>query len=96
MVGVCEITPRYQDYRSSKVNTVTFNRLLVEAVRECVNQYKVSFLPLHLHFLTQDGEFIAHLYQYFNRESEFTLAGGLVVREVLFKEIQLIPMDGNH
>ena len=59
-------------------------------------RYKVRYLPLYHHFLEADGEFIAPLHRYFNHKLEFTLAGGMVVHEVLFKELHLIPDDGNH
>ena len=95
-MGICGITPRYKEYRETKVNTVTFNRAMVDVTRECAVQYKVEFLPTHLQFMTHDGEFIRPLEWYFNRHVELTLTGGMVLHETLFKEIQLIPMDGNH
>ena len=96
VVGICGVSPRYEEYRNTKIKMVTFNRTLADVVKECRGQYKVEYLPTHLQFLCQDGDFIIPLKRYFNHKSELTLAGGLVLREVLFKELQLIPMDRNH
>ena len=98
-VAICGITPRYENYREMKCKMVTYNRYLADAVRECatgLDRSKVVYLPLHLHFLHQDGEFISPLLRYFNRFSEFTLAGGFVLREMVLKEVGTIPMDGMH
>ena len=66
-VAICGITPRYDNYRETKFKTVTFNRYLGDAARECtLNRAKVAFLPLHLHFLHPDGEFISPVHRYFN------------------------------
>ena len=55
----------------------------------------MGYLPLHLHFLDKDGEFLQPVRRYFNN-SEFMLSGGMVLREVLLKSLDIIPMDGNH
>ena len=93
-IGLIGVTPIYQDYRNTKMKMVTFNRCLGDVAREI--RGAVQYLPLHRHFLDEDGEFIAPLHRYFNNRSEFTLAGRLVLREVVLKELGLIPMDGNH
>ena len=96
-MGMLGITPHYYRYRNTKLSMVTFNRCLREAVREChCSGYRVEFLPLHLHFLDAEGEFLQPVHRYFNRQSEFTLAGGLILREAILKSIGVIPMDGNH
>ena len=101
VLGVCGITPQYDTYATTKVKTVTFNRCLQEAVRDCQRYWRVEFLPLHLHFLQssvggQPAQIIQPLNRYFNTKSEFTLVGGMVLREVVMKAIELIPMDGEH
>ena len=96
IVGMIGITPHYDTYENTKVKTVTFNRCLKDVVRECARQWRVGYLPLHLHFLQAEGGFIEPLRRYFNERSEFTLAGGFVLRQMLLKSIGVIPMDGNH
>ena len=54
IVAVCGITPRYESYRETKCKTVTLNRILGDAERECASgydRYRVAYLPLHLHVL---------------------------------------------
>ena len=96
VVGVVGITPRLGEYDTTKVKTVTFNQCLAQAVRDCQHQYRVQFLPWHLHFLESDGALIQPVHRYFTKEGEYTLAGGMVLRESLLKAIRVIPMDGEH
>ena len=96
VVGMIGITPHYADYEPMKVKTVIFNRCLKDVVRDCSRQWKVGYLPLHLHFLQEAGGFIQPLRRYFSEKSEFTLAGGFVLRQMLLKSIGVIPMDGSH
>ena len=60
-VGIVGITPNLADYANTKVKTVTYNRCLKQAVRECQDQYRVEFLPWHLHFLQADQSLIQPL-----------------------------------
>ena len=101
VVGVIGVTPNYDTYAETKVKMVTFNRCLQDTVRECNRYWRVEFLPLHLHFLeksvgAQPAKVIQPLGRYFNDRSEFTLTGGLVLREMLLKAMDIIPMDGQH
>ena len=97
VVGILGITPNYPTYSSTKVNAVTFNRCLQQAVKECQDRWKVEYIPMHLHFLDSDGGLVQPLQRYFNTTtSEYTLAGGFVLRQYLLKAIGVIPMDGNH
>ena len=96
IVGMIGITPNYENYRETKFSTVTYNRCLAESVRDCAHSgSRVGYLPLHLHFLDKDGEFLQPVKRYF-ANSEFTLAGGMVIREALLKALDIIPMDSNH
>ena len=96
IVGVVGITPQYDRYEDTKFKTVTYNRCLQDAVRECEKN-----LLLHLHFLER-GEpgkpatFIQPLEKYFYSRSEFTITGGFVLRQMLLKSIGVIPQDGQH
>ena len=61
----------------------------------------IGYLPMHLHFLEkgdpgQAAMFIQPLERYFDQNSEFTLAGRFVLRQMLLKAIGVIPMDGQH
>ena len=85
LVSMIGITPHYADYEPTKVKTVTFNRCLKDVVRDCSRQWKVGYLPLHLHFLQEAGGFIEPLRRYFSEKSEFTQAGGFVLRQMLLK-----------
>ena len=96
VVGVVGITPRLDDYATTKIKTVMFNRCLKQSVKDCQFSYRVEFLPWHLHFLQEDGEFLQPIHHYFNKKGEYTIAGGLVLHEVLLKSIGVIPMDGCH
>ena len=95
-VGIIGVTPHYDQYTQTKFQTVTFNRCLADAARESVNRWHVEYLPLHLHYLSRNGEFLQPVSRYFNEKSELTLAGGLVLRQAILKEIGVIPMDGYH
>ena len=96
LLGVVGVTPVYHDYQVTKLKTVTFNRCLSDAVKDCAKKWRVAYLPLHLHFLTRDGQFIHPLSRYFNHDSELTCVGGMVLHEMLLKEIGMIPMDGEY
>ena len=94
IVGIVGITPRLADYQSSKVKVVTFNRCLLQGVKDCQRQFRVQFLPWHLHFLEADSSLIQPVHCYFNRESEYKLSGGMVICESLLKTMGVTPMDG--
>ena len=47
IVGVCGVTPIYENYRETKCKTVTFNRWLSEAVRECSTGERGVRLPFY-------------------------------------------------
>ena len=96
MVGLVGITPRLADYATTKVKTVTFNRCLSQLVRSIEDEYRVEYLPWHFHFLDGEGRFLQSVNRYFNDQGEYTLAGGMILREVLLKAVGMIPMDGHH
>ena len=96
VVGILSLLPQFHDISHTKKQIVTFNRNLAGLVKENVKWNRVQFIPLHLHFVDQQGEPIMGWRRYFTDAGELTLAGGMVVREVLFKAIGLIPMDGHH
>ena len=96
IVGVIGVTPIYEKYQETKVKTVTYNQYLGDAVKDYRGAGHVEYLLLHRHFLDENGEFVSPITRYFDRASQFTLAGGLVLREALLKTVGVIPMDGNH
>ena len=94
-LGLIGITPRFSLGLETKRFTVNFNRNVASAVREFAHRYRVQFLPLHLHFLNrEDNSPIQPVSRYFDEEDRYKLAGGLVLRENIFKEIGLIPLNG--
>ena len=92
-IGILGTTPQFSRILDTKKNTVTFNRNLAAAVRDTCHPSIVQYLPLHLHFIDLEGDPIEPLGRYFSKEDEFTLAGGLVLRQFLFKEMRLIPCN---
>ena len=92
MVG---ITPLLSDYDGTKKKTVNFNRNLAAAVKECrLMDIRVEYLPLHLHFLDAKFNLLQPIHHYFDDQSQFTLTGGLVLRQVLFQELGILPLEG--
>ena len=96
VVGLVGATPRLEDYSTTKVKTVTFNRCLSQVIRSLEDEYRVEFPPWHFHFLDTAGEFLQPISRYFTPQGEYTLAVGMVLREVLLKSVGVIPMDGHH
>ena len=96
MLGVVRVTPRLDDYSTTKVKTVTFNRCLLQAVRDLQLHHRIEFLPWHFHFLDEEGKMLQLVSRYFTERGEYALAGGLVLREVLLKSVGIIPMDSRH
>ena len=97
IIGMVGITPRFHEEPASKRSTVNFNRNLASAVKEVAQQdRKVYFLPLHLHFLSQQGTHIQPVHKYFHPQGEFTVTGGLVLQQVVFQELGMIPLSRDH
>ena len=94
IVGILGVTPQFHQLRETKKDTVTYNRNLATAVWEARHLIRMQYLPVHLHFLDGEGGPIQPLEHYFSQIDEYMLAGGLILRGVLFKEIGLIPSDG--
>ena len=92
--GLVGITPHFHNLVPTKKFTVTYNRNLAAATREFARRARIQFLPMHLHFLEEDGTPLDNIDRYFDLQDRYTLAGGMVIREMLFKEMGLIPMDG--
>ena len=92
-IGILGITPRFSQMVETKKFTVTYNRNLAAAVKACQDRFYIQFIPIHLHFIDEEGDVIQPTHKYFNREDEYTIAGGFVLRQMLFKEMKIIPLS---
>ena len=65
-LGIVGITPHFHDLVNTKKFTVNFNRNVASAIKDFGRREAVQFLPLHLHFLEQDGSPLQPVARYFD------------------------------
>ena len=97
VVGMVGITHRSSDYDSSRIHTINYNRAISTACKEVYNEGSaMQFVPLHLHFLDSKYILIQPSYKYFTDEDEFTVLGAFILRQMLLKEIGILPISNQY
>ena len=97
VIGISGITHGFTDYDTTKIQTIKFNRTTrLEVADLYAEAYLVQFLYLHLHFLDVNYNSIQPVHHYFDQNMDLTVVGAMVLRQMILKEIGVIPMDEAH